>query len=209
MYETSSNDQTIEAYNRNLAAYLKNTPKQYNESHTPLVRWVTTALSLLPNKDARILEFGSGPGRDAKYMRSLGYNVTCSDASSEFVKYLQRSDQDALSLNVLKDPIPTGYSMFFANSVIPHFSPSNLDVVLSKAYESLPPKGIFAFSVKQGTSEAWINEKMHDKRYVKYWQPSDIQARLSHAGFRTAYLQTDIPGDIAPNHVWSLFIAVK
>ncbi len=201
------NEKTLQAYNKRLSQYILNTPSWYNESHTPLLQWMRFCLALTPRK-AEILEIGSGPGRDALFISSQGFNVTCSDASYEFVDYLNKRGQHALLLDAVKDSIPLGFQMIFANAVIQHFTEDNLDLVLEKVYDALPAGGIFAFSVKQGDGEAWITEKLQEKRYIRYWQPEELLAKIDENGYKVEYLQKNIPGDL-PNHIWTLIVVRK
>jgi len=201
------NEKTLQTYNKRLAQYIIHTPSQYNESHIPLLKWIEYSLALIP-KSAVILEIGSGPGRDAHYISSCGFNVICSDASSKFVDYLNSNEQQAILFDAIKDPIPGEFEMIFANAVIQHFTDQDFGFVLEKVYDSLPPKGVFAFSAKQGEGEAWITEKLQDERYIKYWQPHELSARIEEKRYEIVYLQKDIPGDL-PNHIWTLVVARK
>lgn len=56
-------------------------------------------------KDASILEIGTGPGRDADYIESLGYSVTRSDAVESFIEYNKSKNKNIIKLNLYEDKI--------------------------------------------------------------------------------------------------------
>jgi cyclopropane fatty-acyl-phospholipid synthase-like methyltransferase len=208
MTDLTPNEQTVEAYNKKLSLYIQHTPPWYDASHIPLLRWIETTLTMTPSK-GKILEVGSGPGRDADFISEQGYNIVCSDASQAFVDYLSNvKKREAILLDVLTDPMPAGFDMIFANAVIPHFTQSDLFNFIKKVHSALPDDGIFSFSIKQGSGEKWVTEKLNQKRYIKYWAPEEIKMILLETGFKLEYLDRDIPGDL-PGHVWALFAARK
>jgi len=194
------NDITIRSYNAEVAGYIQHTPATYQQHHTPLLHWINTTLSFIKNDD-RILEIGSGFGRDARYIRTKGYNITCTDGASAFVDYLKAREWDAELLNVLTDDIPPSYKMVFANAVIPHFTPEQFEIVLSKIINTLPKDGVFAFSVKQGRGEEWITEKFEAKRFIHYWDPHFLKKCIERVGAEIVFWEEGIPGDL-PSHMW-------
>lgn len=205
--ETDPNLQTLSAYNKEVANYVKLTPEQYLPNHKPMLRWIHTALAGL-NPAETILEIGSGTGRDANYIRSKGFSVVCSDGAKGFVNLLRKKGNDCLEINVLTDEIPTGFKLILANAVMSHFNKNQFQTVLKKIKSSLEEAGHFAFSVKEGHGEKWINEKLHSKRYVRYWQVSELNNLLKHTGWEIVFLERGIPGDL-PSHTWINVIVKK
>lgn len=201
------NSKTIEVYDRSIKEYLKKTPLTYNETHVPLLRWINKSLSLIP-PEGKIFEIGTGPGRDASYIESRGYDVSRSDASKAFVSHLRRKGKQATQYNVLEDDVPSGYHMIFANAVIPHLTTYDLKYALHKIHRGLPRDAIFAFSAKQGRGEAWINEKLTERRFVRYWTPQTLCSMVEDAGFEIVYKEQDVLGDL-PGHRWVLLTLKK
>jgi hypothetical protein len=200
----NSNQTTLSSYEKRTFEYVKSVQPYHNE----LQRWIDFSLSVLPKKPGRILEIGSATPRDAKYMRSLGHQVDCSDAIEGFLEFLQKNGEKPLKLNILADPIPSDYNMIFANAVFPHMTETEMKYIIKKVYNSLSSKAIFAFSLKQGDGEGWITEKFSDKRFVKYWQPEQITHLLEKNDFKLLFLDTNIIGDL-PNHRWINIVAQK
>lgn len=204
---SKQNDETIRVYNTSLDAYIKHTPHTYQENHLPLLHWINTTIGLLP-KSAKILEIGSGIGREADYLIDQGFKVTLSDGAQSFVDYLNIMGKNACLLNILNDPILKKYDMVFANAVISHFTHSDFRMVLEKVKSALNPGGIFAFSTKQGEGEVWVNEKSHEKRYINLWSPDTLRNVVEDAGYKIVFFEADIPGDL-PSHTWINLSAYK
>src|SRR5450432_3710852 len=168
MVET--NRRTLESYEQRVPEYLAGT------SHVlsgPEKDWIDTILNGLP-QNSKVLEIGSGPCRDAVYIRKQGYDVTCTDAASAFVYHLRGLGLEAETLNVLDDPIPPGYDLIFANSVLLHFNREEFVTVLTKIGTALETGGQFAFSLKRGDTDEWSHHKLQAPRYFCYWQPDAL-----------------------------------
>lgn len=126
--------------------------------------WLDEAVAGLPS-NARILELGSGFGRDAEYLAGLNYSVECTDAAQAFVDLLNKRGLNARKLNVIADGLDGSYNLVLANAVLLHFTREQTKEVLRKVLASLKPGGTFAFTLKQGDGEKWTEEKLGAPRY--------------------------------------------
>jgi SAM-dependent methyltransferase len=200
------NKATIEAYNHEASTYITKTPHHYQAHHKPMLNWIDAALAQLGGK--AVLEIGSATPRDATYIRHKGYVVQTSDASEKFVDSLKSQGESAILLNALTDTIPTGYDLIFANAVAPHFTPSNLISFLKKSLLALAPGGRLAFNLKIGSGDAWINEKLAEKRFIHYWQPEEVKEILASTGCKIIFFDANASGDF-PNHHWINIVIEK
>lgn len=196
------NARTLNAYAQHVEDYLRNTPSGYTDKHEPLLRWLDSITEHAVQK-ARLFEVGSATGREARYLRSKGLSVHCSDAVEGFVEHLRQiGEHDAVLFNLLEDELPSkDYDAVLANAVLPHFTEDDVSATLRKMFTSLNTGGIFAFSVKQGSGEAWVDEKFGDKRYIHYWQPEMLYDFAVSHGYEVMYLENGTAGDI-PTHIW-------
>ena len=202
----SPNDRTLAAYNENVLAYKKNTPQDFADSPAPMREWINESLSHLP-PNGKVLEIGSATLRDASYIRKQGFLVTCSDAAEGFVEDLRAQGEDALHLNVLKDDVPQGYDMIFANAVFHHFTDSNADAAIAHIAAALESGKIFSFCVRVGSGDAWVSEKFAEKRYVHFWNIDTLMPLLWKHGFEVLLTSSNI-GNF-PDHLWLNIIARK
>jgi SAM-dependent methyltransferase len=173
------NDKTLQSYEEHIQEYVAGTPQAVDGGTKA---WIDRALALLP-KHATVLELGSAFGRDAAYIKSKGFKVIATDAVQGFVDLLRKSGFEARLLNALTDDFGHDYDMLFAQAVLLHFNPEQVEQILQKAHSSLKPKGIIAFSVKQGNGSEWTKAKLDAPRYFHYWQREDLQAVVQDAGF--------------------------
>jgi len=199
----STNKITLESYNVGVHAYIENT----DHKRDPAVQdWLDKSTAGL-GSDARILEIGSGYGRDAMYLESKGYHVEKTDAAKSFVDVVQQTDPTAHVLNILTDEISGTYDLIIANGVLLHFTADELELALAKIFNALEPNGTFAFTVKQGEGEEWKTNKEMGPRFFKYWNAPELTEILTKNGF--VDINSWINDIDAPNATWILFIVKR
>ena len=183
----TTNEETLDAYNRAVTIYLEKSPQVVSGQ---LKQWIDDNLSSL-EQTAKILEIGSGTGKDAAYFASQGYNVELTDASEGFVKYLREQGYSARILNALSDDLGTDYDMIFADAVFLHFTETELRIVLRKCLDALRKGGRLAFTLKAGKGEESTAQKLGHPRYFHYWQAEDIRELLAASGFSDIAISSD------------------
>lgn len=204
MSDMATNEQTLEAYNKDVATYAASIRPQVDRD---LADWITQSVLGLP-PSAAILEIGSGTGKDAEYIESLGYRVRRTDGSRGFVDYLQSQDKPAELLNILSDPIEGAYDMIFADAVFLHFTEQEFMVASKKVFESTKNDGRFALSLKRGTGEQAETKKFDMPRYFKFWEPEAATTALQQAGFTDVTIT--VSDDWRPGKPqWLMIIAKK
>jgi SAM-dependent methyltransferase len=187
MNTTSSNQTTLHSYERAAQTYIEKTPREVSGLFKG---WIDTTLHLL-NRRARILEIGSGFGRDAAYIESLGFNVVRTDAAESFVKHLQFEGYLAHKFNLLTDDLNETYDLVFANAVFLHFSRGEFLFALEKISRCLSKDGLLAFTLKRGEGEEWEVEKLGEPRYFHYWSLDEIYPILTYLDYRIVYHSQD------------------
>ena len=201
---STANQKTLETYESCSRVYIDNTPEKVSGG---LAKWINEAVEGLP-LTARIFEIGSGDGRDAEHMESLGYSVECSDAAQAFVEILKARGLEARQHNAILDPIVGSYDLIFANAVLLHFTREETILVTSKVIAALKPRGRFAFSLKKGKGELWSNEKVGAPRYYHLWGRGGIEKLLRNTGFTSWTISEDGSGRGGSDD-WMHIIATK
>jgi SAM-dependent methyltransferase len=180
---TDNNDTTLQSYEDHLQDYIASNVKPPGSGYTA---WMDTVLGRIP-KDGRVLELGSGDGRDAAYITSRGYALITTDAADGFVNLLKQKGFEAHKLNVLTDSFTNNFGadfdLVFANAVFLHFTPEQLQRVLRQAHGCLKQGGILAFSVKQGRGSEWSSNFLGAPRYFQFWQRPGLEKLVTAAGF--------------------------
>ncbi|MEO8105229.1 MAG: class I SAM-dependent methyltransferase [Candidatus Saccharibacteria bacterium] len=200
-----SNDQTVAGYNKTVSKYIDTSPQKVDGD---LKNWIDKNLSKL-DQSAKILEIGSGSGKDADYFTSRGYALELTDASRGFVDHLNKTGRNARLLNAITDDLGFGYDMVFADAVFLHFNRVQLKDVLEKVYEALKPSARIAFSLKAGRGEEITERKLDVPRYFCFWEAEDIQKLLTSIGFKDVDIVVidDYRGKDRPD--WLLIDAVR
>lgn len=200
------NNRTLDSYSRHVNEYVAMTSDRIDDYSPEMIEWINAALSLLP-PGARVLEIGSAILRDSTYMRQQGFDTTCSDGAPGFVQRLRELGEPALHLNVVDDPIPTGYRMIYANGVFPHLSPAEAELVLKKMHAALEPGDVVAFSIKIGEGELLNAEKFDAFCYTYFWSEPDLLSLLARIGFKLT--MTNRNKGAFPSHNWFNLVTQK
>lgn len=200
-----TNSDTVKAYDNGVQAYFDLSPQKVS-AH--IKNWIDASLEGLPTS-ASIFEIGSGTGKDADYMESLGYQLQLSDASTGFVDFLRQKGETARVFNILTDDFDVNYDLIFADAVLLHFTERELRQVIQKISSSLKPAGRFAFTIKQGEGEFMEEKKLGALRYFHLWQPAQLKAMLEDCQMDVRYEDTaeDSRGNNKP--AWVMMIAEK
>ncbi|OJU87543.1 hypothetical protein BGO17_00920 [Candidatus Saccharibacteria bacterium 49-20] len=183
----TTNSQTLATYNTKVQTYIDTSP---SEVFGPLQVWIDVNLDAL-SKDARILEIGSGTGKDAKYIVSKGYSMELTDASQGFIDHLRSEGLEARLLNAIEDDLGKNYDMIFADAVFLHFTEPELRLVLRKVHTALNSTGRLAFTLKAGEGEESTTRKMDGPRYFHFWLEDEITQILKETGFSKVTITSD------------------
>lgn len=162
------NNRTIEAYDRNIAEYLAETPSTVDpdpEYHSP-GGWLHVYAESLKFRAARsgqtprVLDLASGPWpRDGRVYRAYGFDVTLSDASARSVEKLRESGFDARKINMIADDFGGPWDGISINGGVPHLSDDELEKVVEKAAASLSDGGILAYNFKLADSAEFVGHR--------------------------------------------------
>lgn len=174
---TDPDDATLAAYQSRAQEYVHCTPGPYPELTAFLDRFAGLA------GQGPVLEIGSGPGRDADYLEGRGVQVIRTDATPAFVDLLRDAGHDARLLDARTDPLGGPYQAIFANAVLLHLSRDQFEDLLRRARGAAAPRGVLAFTLKEGDGEAWSEHKLGVPRHFTYWREPAVRAALARAGW--------------------------
>jgi len=165
-----ADDRTLDFYARNAAQYVRHGA----EAPSP---YLLSFVAALP-ADARVLELGSGSGRDAAFMLSQGVDIHPSDASPQLAREAERRIGRAVRLlrfNELEEV--EAYDGVWASASLLHAPASELSDDLARIHRALHPSGLFVASFKAGTEEG-------RDELGRYYNYADAETLLTH--YRTA-----------------------
>jgi SAM-dependent methyltransferase len=168
----ASNRRTIQSYTSSAQEYNRQV-----SARPP--RYIAAALRRMMTyvpAGGLVLEVGSGTGRDADFIESLGGKVRRTDATQAFLDLQAERGKHGERLNLLTDTLGGPYHAILAICVLIHIERAHTDRILRKIRRALRPGGAFLASVWEGAGQT-------DGRYhMTYWSRTAFAARLTAAG---------------------------
>lgn len=176
---------TVAAYDAHAAAYAEGIL-----AADDLMEEQNHAFAAAVGPGARVLEIGSGPGRDAALLERLGLDVRRTDVTTAFVDLLREQGHDADVLDPLCDDLDdpahpgTPYDGVWASASLLHVDRTDLPGLLARLAAATRPGGVLALSLKEGDGEAWSTHGFVSapRRFV-YWREPGLRAVLDAAGW--------------------------
>ncbi len=185
-------DLTLATYESGVADYIDRSPKS-------VALGVASLLDMLVERcpAGRVLELGSGPGREADYLQGHGLTVDRTDACQAFVARLQRAGHPARVLDVRSDPLGGPFDAVVANAVLLHLDRDAFREALQTCFAATRPGGFLAITLKEGDGEAWSTLKLDAPRWFVYWRMEPLREALIAAGWLVLQLE-HVPGRHEP-----------
>lgn len=161
----------------------------------PLSRFLDQVIARV-GPGADVLELGSGPGRDARYLEALGLRVQRSDATSAFVALLRAEGFEARVLDVRRDDLGGPWDAIYANAVLLHLDRTDLADAFVAMRSAVVHGGVLAFTLKEGDGERWTESRLGVPRWFVFWRRDDLARVLERAGWVVESIeQRDGPND--------------
>ncbi|HEX9805123.1 MAG TPA: class I SAM-dependent methyltransferase [Candidatus Dojkabacteria bacterium] len=177
---------TKESYEKNADKFISKTGFGIKETTK---EWYSEFLKKVPG-NGKILEIGTGHGRDADYFESLGYRVIRSDAVDSFINFNRSREKEIHKLDIINDPIEFEFDAVFANAVFLHFKREDF----KKAIENLRKSGAvgkpFAFSLKEGEGDYIETEKLCSERFFKLWTEEELREFFKQERIEIDWIRT-------------------
>ena len=160
---------TIEYYNKNAKHYFEQTiVGDLQENYSRFI-------SKIP-KNAYILDFGCGSGRDSKYFLDNGYKVRAIDGSEEMCKLASKyikQDVEVMKFEELADK--NTYDAIWACSSILHVEKEKLPRKIEKMLKALKQNGVIFTCFKKGE-----DYEIKEGKYYNYINKEGMEIILNN-----------------------------
>ncbi|MBI2326711.1 class I SAM-dependent methyltransferase [Candidatus Curtissbacteria bacterium] len=181
---THREKQTLDSYNKY--------GKQWAESHLDFDFWSSELKRFKKYlQSGKILEIGSGGGRDAKELIKAGYEYTGTDISKGLLEAAKKYNPGAKFLleSVYDLEFPKDYfDGFWACAVLLHIPKNRIDKALKRIHRITKSHGIGFVSVKKGRGEMVTIEPPPDgKRFFAYYSLKEFEETLRKNNFEILY----------------------
>ena len=147
-----------------------------------------------------VLEVGSGTGRDADFVESLGPRVRRTDATQAFLDLQAARGKHVELLDLLTDDLGGLYDAVLAIAVLIHIPRDQTQPLLDRIAGALRPGGAFLVSIREGEGETI------DDYHTVFWHRDDFAERLLASGLEVAWDSADIGRN---DNLWLTFLALK
>jgi SAM-dependent methyltransferase len=185
--------ETVRAYDLDAAAYTKASPAMPDSVRADIEDFVERI-----GVGGRVLEIGSGGGRDALLMEELGLRVRRTDITPGFVALLREQGFDADLLDPLVDDlsVPEGpYDAVWANASLLHVRRVDLPTVLARLARVTRVGGLLRISLKEGDGEGWSTHgSVRNRRHFTYWRAPDVERLVATSGWTGVDVRSGIAG---------------
>jgi SAM-dependent methyltransferase len=178
---------TVRAYDEHAAAYRDVTAALDGET-----RAAVAAFAARLGPSARVLEIGSGGGRDARALESAGLHVDRTDITPGFVGLLREAGHAARVLDPLHDELgpPGTYDGVWANACLLHVDRADLPTVLGRLARVTRASGVLYLSVKEGDGDAWsVHGSIEAPRRFVHWREDPLRGALVETGWQVETLR--------------------
>ncbi|MCY4726255.1 class I SAM-dependent methyltransferase [Nocardioides sp. STR2] len=186
--------ETVRSYDRDAAAYAARTATVPDP-----VRADLEDLAARIGPGARVIEIGSGGGRDALLMEQLGLAVRRTDVTPAFVELLREQGHACDRLDPLVDDLtsPDGpYDAVWANASLLHVARADLRTVLGRLAEVTRPGGLLRMSLKEGDGEGWSTHgTISGPRHFTYWRAPAVEVVVRASGWGDVVVRQGLGGD--------------
>ncbi len=184
-------DKTIETYNKSAQVYDDETIDFWEK----FPRTFLDEFAKNVEGDSKVLDVGSGPGRDGLLLKEAGLTVTCLDASESMIALSRARGLESIVGDLLDLPFENeSFDGVWAYTSLLHIPKASMPKALAEIKRVLKPQGIFALGLIEGDFEGFKESSgVSLPRFFAYYEKEEVEALLVQAGFLITHLETFKP----------------
>jgi SAM-dependent methyltransferase len=183
---------TVASYDAFAEAYREGTAAMPEQVREALDRFAAA----LPT-GARVLEVGSGPGRDALALEAAGLSVRRTDITPAFVAMLRADGHAADVVDPLSDDLADPerdqpYDAVWASAALLHVRREDFPVAVRRIAEVTAPGGTLHLALKEGDGARFSTHgHVGAPRHFTFWREEPLREVLAEAGWEVAELRRE------------------
>ncbi len=144
----------------------------------------------------RILDIGSGPGRDGLILKEKGFDVVCLDASEAMVELSSSRGLESVVGDFSTLPFPdASFDGVWSYTTFLHVPKAEVHIAFSEVNRVLKSGGIFGLGLIEGDEEKYRESSgVNQPRWFSYYRKEEIENLLQKHGFAIEYFEQFKPG---------------
>lgn len=144
----------------------------------------------------KVLNVGSGPGRDSILLRDRGIDVTCLDASESMIAMTEAQGFRSVLGDFVRIPFADGeFDGVWAYTSLLHTPKSEIDTPMREISRVLKSGGVFAIGMIEGEFDDYRSSSgVGSPRWFSFYTRSEIEEILNRNGFTIVHFAEYKPG---------------
>ncbi len=145
---------------------------------------------------AKVLNIGSGPGRDGLLLQEKGLAVVCLDASEAMIKLSREKGLTSVLGDFMNLPFPDGsFDGVWAYTSLLHIPKGEMGKALREICRVLKIGGVLGLGLIEGETEGYRESSgVKQPRYFSFYTRPEIEQLLAATGFTVSFFETMKPG---------------
>lgn len=181
---------TVDTYNQMAAEYDEETIDFWEKFPRTFLNQFIAASGV------RILNVGSGPGRDGLLLQKAGKDVVCLDASEEMVRISSERGLTSVVGDFMRLSFPdTSFDGVWAYTSLLHVAKDDIGTALEEIKRTLNEGGVLGLGLIEGEGELYRQSSgMSLPRLFSYYSKEEIENLVQGYGFELVYFEAFKPG---------------
>ena len=144
----------------------------------------------------KVLDIGSGPGRDGLIIKEKGLDVICLDASEAMVLLSKGNGLESVVGDLLNLPFPNeSFGGAWAYTSLLHVPKKDINKAFTEINRILCKNGILGLGMIEGETEEYRESSgVKLPRLFSFYSKEEIEFLLKKHGFKIIYFETFKPG---------------
>ena len=139
----------------------------------------------------KVLDIGSGPGRDGLILKKAGLDIICLDASEEMIKMSIERGLDSVLGDFNDLPFKNNsFNGVWAYTSLLHIPKQQIHTPFSEIHRVLKPGGTFGLGLIEGETELYReNFGVGKPRWFSFYKKEEIEKLVSEHNFELIYFE--------------------
>lgn len=139
----------------------------------------------------KVIDIGSGPGRDGLLLKSMGIDITCLDASEAMVKLCQERGLRGIVGDLTALPFEAAsFDGAWAYTSLLHVPKAEVFKAFREIARVLKPGGVLGLGLIEGDTEGYRESSgVQRPRWFSFYTKSEVGALLVNHGFEILHFE--------------------